>query len=1630
MHKAFGLRMWTMKAKSVALAIAVLGSFAFVPSSRAQITGVGNDQAPPTPGVGHDYIHFLTETVNPANGSLSVRVEVPVPKGRGLTIPFAFAYDSNGIRFPQSAVPGAILWETSNSYLSQGGWSYSFPNLTMSLGTFQQSQGIYEYQCPYSTAYIFHDATGSAHALRMSSWQAPVTQCELMNSPPQNVLNGGDGFVYANSPSAVTYQGGGITPVTLEDLDGTVYYFPITGGLKYSTGGSQGTTLPAWIEDRNGNQVLISDNGGGAITITDTAGRPALKSSGFGASGNTLAVAGLANPYTLTWGSSAYNFTVPFVEVSVNTCGTAKQLAGGSYPTLQTLELPNGQSYKFYYEATYGLINEIVYPSGGWVKYTWGMNPTANIALFPNASGNQDACAYQYGQPVVTKRQISYDGTTIAEEQDFITYGTSWNVTNKENWTAKNTTVTTKDLVLGSSFNTAYVYSPVNVGNNDPTSSSLFAPQGPVESQVSYFDWNGSLLRTVNETWNSVFELATKKVTLNDISPSLTSEVAYSYVAPDEALVTEKDEYDYGQSTPTRKTVTNYASFAATPIYPSPPSIQDRPSSVQVYGNGTLIAETDYSYDGPAITPVTAYAHDDAKYPASYTNRGNATTTTHKCLQSCANAVSVYTYDQTGQVLSFKDPNGNTTSYSYVDSYTNGTPPGDTNAYVTQIKRPTATNGVSHISNYSYGYLDGQLAVAKDENSQSTMYSYSDSLDRLTTASYPDGGNATYSYSDAPPSPTITASKLITSSLSLTTITALDGVGHPVGTQLTSDPQGIDYTATTYDGLGNIYTASNPYRSTSDSTYGTTTSQHDALSRTKLVTKQDGSKITTSYSGNCATVTDEAGKTRESCADGLGRMTEVIENPGGLGYVTNYTYDALDDLTTVLQAGSRKRSFIYDSLKRLTSSANPETGGTSNPVLYTYDANGNVLTKTDARGIKITYAWDALNRMNQRTYSNGDHYVGYGYDSATCVVVSTCYNIGHMTSMTDAAGTESWAYDQMGRLLGDQRTTNSMTKNAGYVYYLDGSPKTLNYPSGHSVAYTPGGAGLPLSAADSALTSSAYASSGGYTAWGARNGTTYGGNISENILFNTRLQPCWTYASTSALTATSCTATVTAGTFMDVKYNFNLGADNGDLVGITNNRNTNRSQSYSYDAVNRITGAATLSACTANCWHLAYGIDEWANLTGVSGTGNATFSPNANNQIGAAGFTYDVSGNELTDVTSTYAWSAESQMKTGGGVTYLYDGQGNRVEKSGTKLYWYGQNGQVLDETDTTGTTANAAFSEYIYFAGARIARRDYLNNVYYYFEDQVNSSRVIAEIPSGSTTATLCYDADFYPYGGEVDFTSTCAQNYKFQGKERDTETNNDYFGARFYSSAYGRFLSPDWSSVVAPVPYANLTNPQTLNLYAFVSDNPESFADLDGHDPASCAEATSSGKSGPANGSCIAPPQGYQDKSNPANQSNLTTPTESPDQVQQQTYAAMAQQQAAQLAQLSAQTFAPPVGSTDYLSALSGQVNAEMHAGNQLILGFTLLEGAGLVTVAATGPVAAAIGETVVNTASTTTLAVQNVTLRAAAAVDLAVPGGVIATQQFVQAAISPASAKPTNAGYWGVVANFAYKAVKNIF
>jgi RHS repeat-associated protein len=78
---------------------------------------------------------------------------------------------------------------------------------------------------------------------------------------------------------------------------------------------------------------------------------------------------------------------------------------------------------------------------------------------------------------------------------------------------------------------------------------------------------------------------------------------------------------------------------------------------------------------------------------------------------------------------------------------------------------------------------------------------------------------------------------------------------------------------------------------------------------------------------------------------------------------------------------------------------------------------------------------------------------------------------------------------------------------------------------------------------------------------------------------------------------------------------------------------------------------------------------------------------------------------------------------------------------------------------------------------------------------------------------------------------TAFCACASRYTGKERDAESGLDYFGARYYASSMGRWMSPDWADKPEPVPYSSLDNPQSLNLYGYVLNNPLSKDDPDGH-------------------------------------------------------------------------------------------------------------------------------------------------------------------------------------------------------
>jgi RHS repeat-associated protein len=78
---------------------------------------------------------------------------------------------------------------------------------------------------------------------------------------------------------------------------------------------------------------------------------------------------------------------------------------------------------------------------------------------------------------------------------------------------------------------------------------------------------------------------------------------------------------------------------------------------------------------------------------------------------------------------------------------------------------------------------------------------------------------------------------------------------------------------------------------------------------------------------------------------------------------------------------------------------------------------------------------------------------------------------------------------------------------------------------------------------------------------------------------------------------------------------------------------------------------------------------------------------------------------------------------------------------------------------------------------------------------------------------------------------TTACFSRSHFTGKERDAESGNDYFGARYYGSSMGRFLTPDWSSNPVSIPFVRLDNPQTLNRYSYVGNNPLNRFDRYGH-------------------------------------------------------------------------------------------------------------------------------------------------------------------------------------------------------
>lgn len=1335
--------------------------------------------------------------VDASNGNLHLSIPIASIAERG-HIPYTatLVYDSH----IWQQVPGtSTTWQPTNVPGTWGGW-----RLVTSDGT--GSGFIYHTQfltCSYTVSGRIEHAQYTAY--QFFKWQAE--DGHTVSFPGQTSTGNICHSAVASANSLDSQQWG--------------YHLYVTNYNQATIFAADGTQVFPKVQDTNGNAVNTM---GGTPLSTSTNGSTTTYSIVNSAPGSS---------------TPSYSIVVTTESIPVNTAFGQSGVTeySGSITVVQSITLPDGSTYQFSYDqgstgTHYGSCAGMTMPTGGSVSFSH--------SVFQNAMGERNLFVASYS---------SGGGT----------------------WTYSPSVVSSSCPT--SCTQSVTVTKPNASGSSDTETHFLSYSASPVsaflDTAQTYYTGASTVLKTVSETYSG--DLPQSIGTVWDTATgSVGTKTQYVYDTNGFGNVVEKEEWGfYISSPPSSPYRTVQYGFLAN----SDNNMVDKQTSVTVTAGGptgTTEAETVVNYDSSALTSETgAFGHDDTNFGTGYTARGNPTQ-----IQELATVggslvtTGTLAYDTTGQALSARDSNGNQTSFSYADNYytDNGsnppslfTPPQLTNAFVTKV-----TNALNNSATLGYYYASGSSATTQDENGANSYFHF-DSFNRPTSSILPAGAWTLNNYVSVTQQDEYTSITTTTPSTGCSSCfhveALLDNLGRPSQSVLVSDPDGQTNSEVSYGTDGRVQTSAYPFRSGSN---GSDTYAYDGLGRVTQVTHADGTVAATYYgaqvtgavggntSQSCSTTTygvgyptllvDESGRKRQIWQDAFGRTIEADEpdSSNNLTKFTCYQYDFNDNLTKVVSATGQTRTYQYDALSRLTSVATPETliNGTQYSTTFSYlngstPCSGNpsaVCSRTDSRGIVTTYTYDALNRVTKIAYSDSTPTVTYCYDGNNTACISGGFSSangkGRRTAIADGSGTCGWSYDAMGHVLTEQKTIAGITKTISYSYNLDGSLATITYPSGRVLSYSTGNAGRPVSAADS--NGSQYAAAAAYAPQGALATVLYGkvtggfNGTTESRAYNNRLELTSVQASSTNGTALSLSPCYTSFSLSSGCSASTVGK-NGSLTGIINSADTNETQVYGYDHLNRILSAATKATSGNDCWGQNFGIDAVANLTGITVTqcsaGSLSVSTDSNNHLTGGTFAYDNAGNMANDGAYTYTYDAENRITSANGVTYTYDGDGLRVKKSSGTLYWRSYSGDVLAESDLSGNIIN----EYVFFAGRRIARTSG-STVNYFYSDTLGTLRTITD-----ATGHACYDANFTPYGQEIlnpNISQTCSSNYKFTGYEYDSETGLYYAYARYYNPRLGRFMSPD------PL-MGSLSNPQSLDRYAYVANDPLNLVDPSGMQP-----------------------------------------------------------------------------------------------------------------------------------------------------------------------------------------------------
>jgi len=733
-------------------------------------------------------------------------------------------------------------------------------------------------------------------------------------------------------------------------------------------------------------------------------------------------------------------------------------------------------------------------------------------------------------------------------------------------------------------------------------------------------------------------------------------------------------------------------------------------------------------------------------------------------------------YNSFGNLICQRDAKGNTSSITYDTS----------NTFPTLITNPLGQQTV----NQYYGVngvpadkgLYGQVKNVTDPNNATTATEY-DVFGRKTKETLPDGTWTSMTYNNFGTVGTQNVRK--DNSAGLWKATYFDGLGRTIKEKSSGPDQKTIVSVTTYNVTGTVKQTSLPYFDGLD-TPRYQTYIYDSLGRATKVSNPDSTFNLACYNDGVTVKIDANGHRRREVRDALGRTVKVQEYTGsysscttdeGTPYATTlYSYDILGNLRFVTDAKANKTEMRYDTLGRKYYMKDPDMGVWS----YIYDANGNLTAQTDAKGNKIVFGYDALNRLITKHYPAGTD-VTLTYDLTT-----SSNSKGRLSKMTDGSGQTIYNYDKVGRIINSARTIYGVSYPQLSLGYLNGRLDSITYPDNEKVNYGYDSGGNLTSAGS-------FAAYSGFNALGQPGKVTYGNGIATTYQYDT---------GNNRLKGISTTRGPTP--LLSLLYSYDKV---GNISGIGNVLNNTRSQSFTYDELNRLNKSVNSAYGTLN-----YSYDQIGNILtkeGVSyiyGTRPHAVASLSTGKV----YSYDANGNIQSDGQRNIAYDYDNMPTSIGTVSFTYDGNGTRVKKTspnGTTVY-----------VDKLYECTNGVCAKYIFAENSRIAR---INNglVLYYHPDHLGSTSIVTD-----ATGAIAEDINYAPFGGTRQDTGVVNLSHKYTDQEKDSETGLYNYNARLYDPDLGRFMSPD--SIVQ-----DHTDPQALNRYSYARNNPMLYSDPTGH-------------------------------------------------------------------------------------------------------------------------------------------------------------------------------------------------------